>query len=312
MKCIYCNEEISKTDPCYGKFDMHANCIIQLQTEMEKSGLIRVSDSCRMQYSLTRRFEKFLNRTMNHTRMHISHDETVDEDIVDLQGVLRAINDFCKGVVPDKKILLFSEIIFNGLMVEKYGSSLSNEKLFSSRIRELIEEVYSFETSEEEQKLFRHLLPRNTPIASSNASKSPHRMINASDLNKELEEQLEKASQEILDLINKMAIEIEALGASRQWRNFRKDELVLQTVQDIIMTHLQTSPIPEVVIEETDKQIYDNSINSLLADVMELSSMIAKKHNVPVGVVFARILSNVMMNLVRGYSEALKSHANKP
>ena len=87
---------------------------------------------------------------------------------------------------------------------------------------------------------------------------------------------------------------------------------MLQTVQDLIVTHLQTSPIPEVVIEEADRQIFDNSISSLFANVMELSSLIAKKHNVPVGVVFARILSNVMLNLVRGHTAVLKRHENKP
>lgn len=311
MKCEYCEKEIEPIDPNYGKFDMHEDCIIQLQSDMERSGLIRVSPSCRMKYSLTKRFEEFQNRSMNHTRMHITHDETVDEDIIDLQGVLRAVHDYVKGTISDKKTCLFSEIIFNGLMVERYGLSLSDEKLFSSRIKEFIQEIHSIETNEEELKLFRRILKKDATEGSPNMPKTPHRMVKVTDINKEFDEELQKASLTILAIIDKAAIKIEELGASRQWRNFRKDELLLQSVQDLIMSHLQTAPIPEVILEEGDVQIYNNAISLLLTDIIELSSVIAKKHKVPVGVVFARILANVMMNLVRGYMKVQLDYSKK-
>jgi hypothetical protein len=311
MNCGYCGKEIDPKDPNYGKTAMHKNCMIQLQNDMEKCLLIKVSPSCRMSYSLTKKFEKFLNRSMNHTRLHITHDDTVDEDIIDMQGVIRAVSDYVKNSVPQRKLWLFSEIIFNGFMAQKYGLPIPVEKQFSSRAKEFVTEVYNVETNEEEFKLFNRILKKNAHERTTKMPKTPHRMVKVADINKEFEDELEKASLDILSIIDKTAIRIEELGASRQWRNFRKDELLLQTVQDLIMKHLKLAPIPEVILEESDVQIYNNSISTLFADITELSSIIAKKHNVPVGVVFARILANVMMNLVLGYMKIQSDYSKK-
>lgn len=301
MKCGYCENEIEPSDPAYGQMGMHANCAIQLQKDMTKHGLIFVSPSCRMKYSLTKRFEQFLNRTMNHTRIHITHDGTVDEDIIDLQGVMRAIIDFVKGKISDKQTFLFSEITFNGLMSEKYGVPLPEGKQFSARVGEFVQEVYSVTTTEEESQLFRRILNKEAIKNIANKPDALRGMASMNAISKDLDEELEKATLKVLDIIDKTALKIEELGASKQWRNFRKDEILLQTIEDLILSHLQTAPLPQVVFEQQDVQMFNTSMDALFLDIVELSTAMAKKHNVPMDVVLARVLNNVIMNLVRAY-----------
>ena len=89
------------------------------------------------------------------------------------------------------------------------------------------------------------------------------------------------------------------------------DELLLQTIQGMIMEHLQTAPIAEIILEEMDIQILNNSIESLFVDIIEVSSILAKKHKIPLDVVLARILNNVMMNLVLHYVKMKSEYAKR-
>lgn len=126
-----------------------------------------------------------------------------------------------------------------------------------------------------------------------------------------MDKELDEESQHVLDVIKRIAEKIEKSGASKKWRNFRMDELLLQTIQDMVIDHLQNAPIAEIVLEEEDIRILNNSIDSLFADVVEMSSVIARKHKVPLDVVLARILNNVVMNLVRHYMKMKSEYARR-
>jgi hypothetical protein len=147
-------------DPNYERFGMHIDCVFLLQEVMVKKGFIVVPHSCPMQFHFTKRFEKFLNRTMNHTRLHITRDDTVSDDLIDMQGVLRAVLAYTKGTITDKEVFLFSDVVFNALMLKRYGSSMTENKYFESRVNEFLTEVYSIRTSEEEHNLFRRILKK--------------------------------------------------------------------------------------------------------------------------------------------------------
>ena len=89
------------------------------------------------------------------------------------------------------------------------------------------------------------------------------------------------------------------------------DELLLQTIEGMIMKHLQTAPIAEIVLEEMDIQILNNSIESLFVDIIEVSSILSKKAKVPQDVVLARILNNAIVNLVLQYVKVKSEYARR-
>ena len=307
MKCGYCENEIEPSDPAYGQIGMHADCFLKLQKDMTRYGFIFVSPSCKMQFAFTKRFNKHFNRTMNHTRLHITHDGTVSEDIIDLQGVMRAVVGFVsKDEITDRQIYLFSEIVFNGLMTQKYGSPLPIDKHFSARINEFATEVHSVETSEKELQLFRRIIKKEPSENTVSKSKVPPGMIPTEKLSNELDEELKKAAFAILDITDNLAIKIEELGASRQWRNFRKDEILLQTIEDILISHLQKSPIPEVKLSQPDIDTYSKSVKALLSEAIIRANIISKRENVPADVVLTRTLNNIIVNIINAYLE-LKS-----
>ena len=285
-----------------GQIGMHADCFLKLQKEMTRYGFIFVSPSCPMKFGFTKRFEKHLNRTLNHTRLHITHDNTVSEDLIDLQGVLKAVTGFVsKGEITNKQSYLFSEIIFNALMMQKYGSQFTLDKHFSSRVKEFATEVHSIEATEEESKLYRRII-KSEPLESEKLQ-APPGMIPTDKLGDGLDEELEKASVAILDIIDKTAVKIEELGASRQWRNFRKDEILLQTIGDILITHLKQSPIPEVKLSESDIDKYQKSVKALLSDTIIRANIVSRRENVPADVVLTRTLNTIIVNIVHGYLE---------
>jgi hypothetical protein len=314
MRCGYCNEEIDETDPNYGSSNIHFSCATKLQGKMEKFGIIKVISRSEYQisYKLTPKFDKLLHDNISHARTRIIHDDTVDEDIVDMQGVIRAVHEYVSDSVTNRELWHFSSVIFNGLMIQKYGYPLPEEKKFHSRTKEFIEEIYSIGASDEEElNLFRRVFYEGSQDKVAGALKTLPKIIEVSDLNKKLNKELDEACHRVLDIIKKIARKVEKSGASKKWRNFRMDELLLQTVQGMIIDQLQNAPIAEIVLGEEDIGILNNSIDSMFADVVELSSAIARKHKVPLDVVLARLLNNVAMNMVLHYIKMKSEYARR-
>ena len=313
MKCGYCNGEIDEKDPNYGLSNIHFSCATELQDKMKRLGIIKVvsRSESKISWKLTPKFDELLQDSISHAHMHILHDDTVDEDIVDMQGVIRAVHEYVGDSLADRELWYFSGFVFNGLMMQKYGYPLLEEKKFHSRTKEFIEEIRSISASEEEVNLFRRVFHEGSQEKVAGALKTLPKMVEISDLSEKLDKELDEASHRVLGIIKKIARKIEKSGASKKWRSFRMDELLLQTIQDMVIDQLQNAPIAEIVLEEEDLRILNNSIDSMFADVVEVSSVSARKHKVPLDVVLARMLNNVVMNLVLHYVKMKSEYARR-
>lgn len=308
MKCGLCGKEVSPNDIMYP--NAHYKCVKKLYKELEAIGIIKVLSlkSTEIMYKFKNAFEKELNKTLDDTRYHIITDETVDDDLVTLQGVFRTITNYLSKETPHENIYRCAEFVYNSLMTKKYGRPLPKEKKFDARTKEFFEEVYSIDVTERVlyQKVFGNRFLKDKK------AKRNGKLLPSSMVSKELDEELHKGTSNILDVIEKFAIQMEKkYSASKKWRHFRMDELLLQTIEGMIMKHLQTAPIAEIVLEEMDIQILNNSIESLFVDIIEVSSILSKKAKVPQDVVLARILNNAIVNLVLQYVKVKSEYARR-
>lgn len=308
VKCGLCGKVVAQDDIMHP--NAHYRCVKKLYKELEAIGIIKILslNGTQIMHKFKDSFEKELNKTLDDTRYHIITDETVDDDLVTLQGVLRAIVNYLPKETPQKNVYRCAEFVYNSLMTKKYGSPLPTRKKFDARAKELVEEVHSIDVTEEIlfQRIFGNRFPKDVK------AKRSGKLLPSSMISKDLDEELDKGTSNILEVIKKLAMETEKkFGASRKWRHFRMDELLLQTIQSTIMDHLQTAPIAEIVLEEKDIQIFNNSIASLYADIIEVSSILAKKQKVPLDVVLARVLNNIIMNLVLHYVKIKSEYAKK-
>jgi hypothetical protein len=131
------------------------------------------------------------------------------------------------------------------------------------------------------------------------------KIMGVSDVDAELDARLGRASQEVLDIIKEIALKMEEkLGASTTWRGFRMDELLLQQIRDMIVTHLQDYPIEfETLLTEENDPTLAAAFRSVLASVTEVVANVTRQYEVPVDVVFARIIHNMIANLIMGYAK---------
>jgi hypothetical protein len=289
---------------------VHYKCSNKLLRKLETLKVIDILsiEGTQIKYKFNDSFEKHLDKTLDHTRHHIITDETVDDDLVTLQGVLRTIADYLSKETPQESIYRCAEFVFNSLMTKKYGGPVPKDKRFKARSKEFFEEVHSIDVTEEVlyQRVFGNKFPKDLEV------KRSGKLLPSTMVSKKLDEELDKGTSNILGVIEKLAIRMEKkFGASKKWRHFRMDELVLQTIQSMIMEHLRTAPIAEIILGEMDIQMLNNSIESLFVDITEVSSILAKKHKIPLDVVLARILNNVMMNLVLNYVKMKSEYAKR-
>lgn len=144
IKCIYCGNEVPSEDSLYSA-NIHYDCWVKIQNEMEELGLIKVISRVEtiVTWKFTESFEKFFYKTMDEVHRHILHDKTVDEDIITMQAVVKAIANYVPDSIPTGKISIYGALIFNNLMIKKYGRPLPDDKKFDSRMREFAEEVTS-------------------------------------------------------------------------------------------------------------------------------------------------------------------------
>jgi len=84
------------------------------------------------------------------TSYYIINDNTVDDDIVVLQGVLKTVYNYLPKKIRKQKFIIFSQFVFNSLVFLKYDAPLPENKTFSSRVKEFINEVYSIKMNKKE------------------------------------------------------------------------------------------------------------------------------------------------------------------
>lgn len=157
MRCWLCGKQVPRNDPMYPY--VHYECSNKFLGEMENLRVIDILsiEGTQIEYKFNESFERHLNKTLDDTRFHIIADETVDEDLVTMQGVLKAVLKYLQKGIPYQKIYRCAELVFNSLMMRKYGHPLSKEKKFFSRVKEFAEEVYTIPTDEATAKFFRAL-----------------------------------------------------------------------------------------------------------------------------------------------------------
>jgi len=100
-------------------------------------------------YKFTDSFWNYLHDFLEENRYYIIIDDTIDIDIVDLQGVIKAVCKYLPEDTPKDILIYTSQFVFNSIMSIKYGLPIPKEKNFTSRIEEFFKEVYSMELSEE-------------------------------------------------------------------------------------------------------------------------------------------------------------------
>jgi len=287
MRCGYCGEEIDNSDPNYGITEIHEECAIKFQDEMCALEMIEIVSRSgkEVSWALTESFKKSIEEKTEEIREHAIQDETIDDDIITLLGIVKAVDNHISDSVLEKNIPSYASFIFNGLMVQEYGFPIPKDKLFSSRMHELKENVTSIEISEEEHNRLRKLLSIQVPTAK---------------ISKDLDKNLTKA---VLDIIEEIADKFEEdFEASPQWRRFRTDELLLQTIQNIAITHLRTAPSDtNINLSEKDIELFNRHIDSIFKNIVRVSVTMAKRDNVPTDVILARVLPNIIINLIEHY-----------
>jgi len=304
-------------DSNYGLSNIHSHCASGLQDEMSKLGLIRIVSRVgnAVSWKLTESFEKPFYKTVEEVRRHILPDATVDDDIIDMLGVIRAVGRHVPHSTPPKKIWYFAGFVFNGLMRQKYGVALPVNKMFHSRVEEFLREVTSIPMSEEEAKYLKTIIERGSSLTHrewATTSERQHKLVATSEVSKELDEKLDRASCEVLDTIEKIAKKLEDSGASVTWRSFRMDELLLQTVRNMVLIHLQTAPIEaESSLTLEEKRKLDDALTSMLRSVAQVVSDAAVMHNVPIDVLLARTIHNIIAGLTASYIRMKINYAEK-
>lgn len=155
MKCAICGDEVPPDDPTYPK--VHYDCSDRLYSEMEELGVIKVLSKLgtNISYRFTDSFQRMLDKSLDDVRFHTTTDETVDSDIVDMQGVIKAVQDYLPKGMPTRKLYRCAELVFNSLMMPIYGKPVPDDKRFHSRVREFVEEVTSIPISKEVAELWK-------------------------------------------------------------------------------------------------------------------------------------------------------------
>lgn len=311
LRCWLCGKEVNKNDPMYPH--VHYKCSNKLLRKLETLKVIDILsiEGIQIKYKFNDSFEKHLDRTLDHTRHHIITDETVDDDLVTLQGVLRTITSYLSKETPHESIYRCAEFVYNSLMSKKYGRPVPKEKKFGARAKEFFEEVYSIDVTEQVlyQKVFGNRFAKNVK------AKRRGKLLPSIMVSKELDEELDRGVSNILEVIEKLAIEMEKkFEVSRKWRHFRMNELLLQTIKNMIVAHLQseTPPTSEINLDQEDIQILKNTLKLMFMDIAEVTSVIAKKNNMPFDVVLAKIISEMIANIVMHYVKLKTKYAEKP
>jgi len=155
MTCNFCKKEVSKSDPGYPI--AHYRCLNNMYEEFVKYKIINVisKSGTNIVYKFTDSFRDFLYDFLNDNRYYIITDDTVDEDIVDLQGVMKGVYKYLPENIPENIFVYVSQFVFNSLMSIKYGLPIPEDKNFTYRIKEFFEEVYSMELCEKIGKMIR-------------------------------------------------------------------------------------------------------------------------------------------------------------
>lgn len=303
MKCAICGKEVLPDDPTYP--NVHYDCSDQFYKEMEELKVIKVLSKVGTNISciLTDSFQKVLDRFLDEAHFFRITDQTVNDDLVDMQGVIKAVLNYLPKNTPPLKLYFCAELVFNCLMMEIYGIPVPYDKKFYSRMMEFMGEVTSIPVGKEEAEFYKAFFKAFKEMGGYMPKK--RKVLEISNVSKELNEELNQAACHLLDIIEKICVKMEEdFGASKTWRSFRMDELLLQTMRDMILVHLKTAPSDvKMLLEPEDEDKLRDVLKSMFTNIAEFASAVAKRHNLPLDVVFVRITNEVIRNIANFYPE---------
>jgi hypothetical protein len=150
MRCRFCGKKISSSDPTYSN-GFHYECNKKVLKELESLGIVKVLliEGTKVSYQFPEAFYDVLLKALEDARIYIIPDQTVDDDFITFSAVIRAVIDYLPKNMPKSKALLCSEMVFNTLMTQQYGSPLPLCKRFGSRAEEYAKEIHSIPISAE-------------------------------------------------------------------------------------------------------------------------------------------------------------------
>lgn len=150
MKCRICGGKITPEDPLYPR--VHYRCANKVYKELERFKIIRVikKQGTLVWFEIRSSFFNLLKEETKAVYSHILTDETVDEDILELWAVVKAVSRRVPQQTPQERIITYCEIIFNNLMTLRYGRPVPEDKKFHSRMKEFAKEIYTVEIDKEQ------------------------------------------------------------------------------------------------------------------------------------------------------------------
>jgi len=150
MRCRFCGKKMSSSDPTYSN-GFHYECNKKVLKELESLGIVKVLSikGTKIAYQFPEAFYNVLLKTLEDARIYIVPDQTVDDDFITFNAVIRAVTNYLPKNTPKSKALLCCEMVFNTLMTQQYGSPLSPCRRFGSRAEEYVKEIHSIPVSAE-------------------------------------------------------------------------------------------------------------------------------------------------------------------
>ena len=134
------------------------------------------------------------------------------------------------------------------------------------------------------------------------------KMPKLGELNEEEKQSLDKAVCQILDIIESVVVRWEReFGASNRWRSFRKDQLLLPTIQKLIKVHMATAPIDvdvpisekELVLTKKQSQKVTKNIKLIFKEGANIVGELAEQYKSPPEVIHERMVLALIERLIK-------------
>ena len=149
--------DVPVDDPGYP--NVHHVCTEAFLKKLEALKVIKylVTMGTQMAYSFDESFQEVLDRELDDVHHFILTDETVDDDILTMQAVMRAVGKYLPEQTEEVEIFRCMEFVFDSLMRHKYGRPTPPNKRFQSRILEYQREVFTFPIDERTARYLKFL-----------------------------------------------------------------------------------------------------------------------------------------------------------
>lgn len=151
-KCTLCGEETLNNNQDEA-FPNHDRCVITLYRKMKRLHVIDVKRSnsgIGYMWKPTKAFQKIIDEKLNGVPDNPAANERERKDILILIGTLSAIKEYVpKKDIKPAEYLYLTAMVFVELMKNVHGNELPGDKSFLLKMKELSEQMSSFQLSEE-------------------------------------------------------------------------------------------------------------------------------------------------------------------